>query len=530
MTSPRVLLYRPPARHHITVFPQKTLPLGLLSIASTLRAELGAEVMMVDGFEGLDALDLVAAVRSFQPQVLGISGLTAHAYDGMAAATLVRQIAPDLLICAGGIHFSAVPEETLRICEDIDVIAISEGEITFTELCAVIAEQGRGQDWRRSLAGVAGLAWLEGSGPGLGDDLQATQERVLHRTAPRPPMPDLAALRRPAFDLSRPERYRMRPFRWNDFMPLESSRGCPFRCTYCHTTQFWQTQWRPRPIEAVLEEIEYAVEKMGRRAIHFTDDSWATRRERVIALCEGILHRGLKVELWAQCRVDDLYRDRDLFPLMRRAGFYGFLIGFESGEQDNLDRWKKGVASSKAMTLGPLLAETFDSIIGTFFIGDWQTTAETFARTRAFADAVGVDVFIEAPLGLFPPTIPIWKEYQSRGLDMEWDYDQIGNCKVIFPTETLSKSEVSSLQGRNMMSFYGSPSKALHALQSGPHATRQFSSMLFAGVEDLMRVVARSVVPTHLRGEARVLREYYRARHLAHAAVRPMPQYRSIRG
>ena len=91
-------------------------------------------------------------------------------------------------------------------------------------------------------------------------------------------------------------------------------------------------------------------------------------------------------------------------------------------------------------------------------------------------------------------------------------------------------SKLHTLQKRNMMSFYANPDKALHALQSGPHAIRQFSTMLIAGVEDALRSKARSIVPASLRGEARMLREQYRARHLAHAAVRPMPSYHPIRG
>ena len=108
---------------------------------------------------------------------------------------------------------------------------------------------------------------------------------------------------------------------------------------------------------------------------------------------------------------------------------------------------------------------------------------------------------------------------------MEWDYDQIGNCKVILPTSTLSSEEVGDLQKRNMVGFYTDPKKAWHALSSGKHAARQFSSILLSGLQDVVRERTRSVVPAQWRGRAQTLREEYRQRHLAHAAVRPMPVF-----
>jgi hypothetical protein len=217
----------------------------------------------------------------------------------------------------------------------------------------------------------------------------------------------------------------------------------------------------------------------------------------------------------------------DLFPLMRRAGFYGFLIGFESGDDEALSRWNKGTTANKAREIAPHLTSTFESITGTFFIGDWESGEEDFIRTRQFAEDLGVDIFIESTLTLFPPTIPIWKQYEDRGITMEWDYDAIGNCKVILPTGSLSQERVFQLQGQNMSSFYTDPKKAIHALRSGKHAARAFTSILFSGLEDLGRSKLRAIVPDEWRGDMRMLRVEYKRRHLAYASERGwMPMQR----
>jgi radical SAM superfamily enzyme YgiQ (UPF0313 family) len=454
--------------------------------------------------------------------------MTAHAYDGMVSAQRIREACPDALICAGGIHFSAVPDESLRICSALDLVVVGEGERTLLELCQAVADAGGvPADWRDAFRDICGLAWLDGAGPGVLDGGHPNPDRPLFHTPPRALIKDLGWLAPPAYDLVQPGRYSMKPFPWGDYMMMEASRGCPFACTFCHTTQFWNKRWRPRPVEAVLDDVEYVSRAMGRPAIHFADDSWSTNRSRVIEFCEGVLSRGLNLDLWAQCRVDDLYRDRDLFPLMKRAGFYGMLIGFESGEQGALDRWDKGVGADKARELAPALQAHFDSIIGTFFIGDWESNEQTFAATSAFADELSVDIFIEAPLNLFPPTIPMWKEYAERGIDMEIDYDQIGNCKVILPTSTLGVERVLSLQKRNMLRFYGNPVKAHHALTSGPHAARQFSTMLLTVAADAaahhargLKDAMRDSMPSGWIGRDTLARLEFKERHAALAATR----------
>jgi len=522
----RVLVVRPPPHHHVTIFPQKTFPLGIMGLAATVRAGLPSTVRLIDCFEGWSVEQVVEEARAFQPQVVGLSGMTAHAYDAMVLAELIREAVPDACIVAGGIHFGAVPETTLRVCAALDLVVLGEGEATFLELCARIHAEGWSGD-PQQLQEVAGLAWLDGEGPGLLSNLQANPERVLRRTAPRSQIRDLGRLAPPAFDLIDPSRYRLRPLRWTDMALVEGSRGCPFSCTYCHTTAFWQSRWRPRPVEAVLDDVQTCIERFGRRTIAFADDSWGTRRDRVIDFCEGVLRRGIRAEFWAQFRVDDLHRDRDLFPLMRKAGFYGMLVGFESGEQGDLDRWQKGAEANKALEVGPELARHFESVIGTFFVGDWHHTQVHFDQVQDFAKALQVDIFIESPLNLYPPTVPIWERYAQRAdFDMTWDYDIHGGGKLILPTRELSVEDVEAFQRRNMAGFYGNPANLLHAVSSGPHAGRQFLTMGFSVVEDALRQkFAGPIARKRQRSASWRQRQQLKQRHLQHVAQCP-PQLR----
>ena len=201
MSSKRVLLYRPPPKIHVSPFPQRTVPLGLMTMAAYVRSRGEHEVRIVDSFEGHGADELAKIAADWSADIVAITGLTAHAYDAMVAAHRVKEARPEALVVVGGIHFSAVPLETLQVCSHIDVVVLGEGELTLAEICDVFTG---GPDWRDALSSVAGLAWLD--------------EDQLVTTPSRDVIPDLGVLPMPAFDLVDPNRYRMRPFRYGDRM------------------------------------------------------------------------------------------------------------------------------------------------------------------------------------------------------------------------------------------------------------------------------------------------------------------------
>ena len=91
MSAKRVILYRPPPRAHVTPFPQRTVPVGLMTIASTLRTRGNHDVRLVDGFEGEGPETLARLARDWGADVVGVSGMTAHAYDAMVAEEARRE-------------------------------------------------------------------------------------------------------------------------------------------------------------------------------------------------------------------------------------------------------------------------------------------------------------------------------------------------------------------------------------------------------------------------------------------------------
>ena len=121
-----------------------------------------------------------------------------------------------------------------------------------------------------------------------------------------------------------------------------STRGCPHACTFCSPVEMRSRflPYRVRDVEAVAEELAY-VESLGANVVYFNDDNFLREPERVGALCESILRRGLRLSWLADARVDDVVPT--MLPLLRRAGCSTLCLGIESGSQRVLDALRKGI-------------------------------------------------------------------------------------------------------------------------------------------------------------------------------------------
>ena len=256
-------------------------PLGLLSLAAYLRAR-GDEVRALD-LRFCAPGDLATAVRELRPALVGISALTSEARGAARAASEVRQAAPDTPVVLGGPHATGFWEEAL---EDpaLDVCALGEGEETLAELVDLAASEG--PHWRDPtlLARIPGLAYRD---PESGRPV---------RTAPRPPIQELDALPFPAWDLLDMASYwklpSMSSLGIRPYMPLFTSRGCPYRCVYCHEV-FGKT-FRARSPERVVEEIRLIRERYGVSDLEVVDDVANLHAGRFDAILTALLEQGLR--------------------------------------------------------------------------------------------------------------------------------------------------------------------------------------------------------------------------------------------
>lgn len=298
-----LLLVRPPGGRGPTLLP----PLGLLYVAAAAR-EAGYSVALVDAAaEGIDGDELRRRCAAVSPRVLALGGCSPLITETLDTAVFLRGTAGAIVV--GGPMVGKGFTEYLQDVPCVDAAVAGEAEATIAPL----------------------LAWLDTSRASRPPRGVMTSQ---HELRPRPPTDAIDDLPPPARDLIDPHRYRYALASRRPVSTLVTSRGCVHRCVFCDKSVGGNRPRRHSP-ERVLEELEAIVTHGPGYAVFF-DDDFTADRDRVTAICEGMIQREIPLQWKCESRADGL--DTELLALMRRAGCTTVALGVESVRDESL-RW-----------------------------------------------------------------------------------------------------------------------------------------------------------------------------------------------
>lgn len=191
------------------------------------------------------------------------------------------------------------------------------------------------------------------------------------------------------------------------------SRGCSGHCDFCSTWWIWRG-WRRRSAGNMADEMQLLYRDHGIRHFCFADDSMTVDREGVIALCDEILSRGMKIAFHATTRTDCV--DAEMLAKMKAAGCYNIAFGIETSSPELLAKMGKEntvAASEKAIALCKQAGIKATALIIAGAVGEtWKTIGETAAflrRTRP--DEVGC----VGGLWILPGT-KLYRDCAARGI------------------------------------------------------------------------------------------------------------------
>ena len=327
-----------------------TEPLGLLYIAAFLQ-ERGHQVLLSDG--AMDTEEQVLdIIRTEQPGIVGLSAMKHNWPSTRALIARIRHAAPQVPIVLGGPQATCWGEENFEECPQLDYLVSGEGEHAMAELCQAV-ESGHGEEK------ISGLMWRR-------------QGEVVVNPA-RKPMKDLDAIPLPDYSLVDLSRYRPSVGFYNKLpsMNLITSRGCPYKCTFCIS----EGRMQLRSVHSVIEEIGLMRARYGIRHITFYDEGITFSRRRITRLCEELIRRQWGISWCANARVDQV--DREMLSMMKRAGCWKLLYGLESGVQKNLDAIHKRTTVEQSARAIQLTTEAGIETFATFLFG---IPGETFAE------------------------------------------------------------------------------------------------------------------------------------------------------
>ncbi|MCL6647111.1 MAG: B12-binding domain-containing radical SAM protein [Chloroflexi bacterium] len=403
-----VLLVNPNITMPIAV--RTSPPLGIAYIAA-ISERMGHQVRVLD--MQVDDTPLEQLVDEFPPDVIGITANTPQVKAAWAVAEKFKRLHP-CPIMIGGPHPTVLPEETLRR-SPIDVVARGEGEATWEEFLTVVARTPRHNSaaLAEHLVGVKGISFRGPSG------------EFIH--APdRPPIRDLDSLPFPAYHLFKKEGYTsLQPTLDGGTarsFAMCTSRGCPYRCTYCSQSTFPE-KWRARSVESVIAEFRHLIHDLGATEIGIVDDSFNIDRKRVAAICDALIESGLNTVPWLLINgIRSNLADRELLAKMKAAGCKRVAFAPETGNEYILQRINKKHTMKQVREAFANAKAVGMETIGFFMIGLPGDTEETMEETIRFAIELDPDVANFSMTTPFPGTI-LYNEVLERGRLLMDDWD-----------------------------------------------------------------------------------------------------------
>ena len=408
-------------------------PLGLGYLAAVLR-ENKIDVRILD----MTALNLSISkvleyVGNYKPDVIGFSITTPLIYQSFVIAEKIRNHYSEIKIVFGGPHPTILPGESLKK-DFVDFVVIGEGEITFLELVKELEKKNP------NFKKINGLAFK-------------TKEKII-KNKERERIKNFDELPFPAVDLLPLEKYVSADSKYKKFMTILTSRGCPGRCTYCNKLIFGYTCYM-RSAENIIKEIEILNKKYGYKEFHIVDDLFTNNRERVVDFCNLILKKNLKIK-W-KCgngvRVNTI--DLELLKLMKRAGCYSLSYGIESGNQDILNKMRKGQTLEQCKNAVKLTKQVGMECIGFFMFGNIGENRKTMEETIEFAKSLDLDIAQFHILVPYPGTESrrIIEEEGKILVDGWKNYDNLAG-KAIFEHGELTKELMEKMHKKAYKEFY----------------------------------------------------------------------------
>lgn len=214
---------------------------------------------------------------------------------------------------------------------------------------------------------------------------------------------DLDSLPMPAW-----EEFIHRPYQWSNYWgatyPLytfNTSRGCPFDCTFCSVKAIWGKTYRCMSAERVVHDIEHMMRYYGAKGIYFREDHFTLNKKRTIDFCELLLKKNIKIDWFCETRVDQL-DDYNYQKLMADAGCKMFYIGVESGSPRMLEFYRKGETREQFIRAFDIARKVGIGTYASFVIGGPLETEEDKILTDELIDIirpnfVGKNVFLGLP-------------------------------------------------------------------------------------------------------------------------------------
>jgi len=338
-----------------------------------------------------------------QADVFCLTALTVSASRAKLLAAQLRTIYPDSKILVGGIHASLLPEEFEGVA---DHVVVGEADEIIVDLV-----EGKIRDKVVAGSRVQDL-----------DGLPPLNYALLDG------------------------------FATMNVVPVMTSRGCPFDCSFCTVTKVFGRKFRMLSAERVVAELESAIGYFHSRDFFFYDDNFTANHRRVDRICDLLIEKKLEATWAAQVRCD-LAKSPELVEKMAKAGCRWVYVGLESIEDETLKALHKSQTRADVVRAVEVFHQFGINVHGMFMFGEDHDALETIDRTVEFAARHAIDTVQFMILTPFPGT-RCYEDLaaQNRLLHKNWDY--YNAMYIVFRPAKMSPSRLLTETYRAYRRFY----------------------------------------------------------------------------
>jgi radical SAM superfamily enzyme YgiQ (UPF0313 family) len=349
--------------------------LTLTSLAALTPPEI--DVQITD--ENVDPIDFQEDV-----DLVGITGMVMHAPRAFEIASRFRQ--RNIPVVMGGPHASSLP---LEAKEHVDAVVIGEAENVWAGLIEDV-KKGNLKPFYKA-------------------DAFCSMERM--------PCPRLDLLKKKAY---------------MTVNCVQTTRGCPYQCDFCHVTHFFGKTYRCRPVDEVIEEVK----RLQGEFIVFIDDNIAGNRQYAKELFTRL--KPLKKK-WASQASITLTRDPELLKLAADSGCVSLFVGIESLSSENLKDVNKSFNRASQFEEGIKAIHDHDiMILAGLIFGLDHDDEGVFERTLRFCERNRIELpsfFLLTPL----PGTPLFQRMESEGRLLHKDWGKYNGATVVFKPRLMTE-------------------------------------------------------------------------------------------
>lgn len=428
-------------------------PLGAMYLATALVKARSDEVRICDlRLHHKDPLYLEKQIKEFKPEVAGVSAMAYEADQGQEICKRIKSVNQEIVTIIGGPAVSTLESKLIKE-KVIDYTCHGEGELLFPSLIKALDGGDKEPE-------IPGLGFLSENGP-----------TIFSREIPTVPLEEFG---HPAWDLIELERYFEFPrqgqiFARKEYMSIFTSRGCPFRCAYCHNV--FGKKFRARSAEHVLEELTILSEKYGIREISVLDDSFNMDSERLLKISELVTQSNLDLAFNFSNGIRADMADEKILSALKKMGTYKLAVAVETASE----RLQKMIHKNARLDKLEKIIRQADNLgimtWGFFMLGFPTETENEALTTVKFARKSKLHLASFNIVNPYPGT----ELFELAGLSME-DEEKVTQSYDFLLTETnaseIPTSQLKIIRRNANILFYLNPMRLYRFFRLLPNKTQ----------------------------------------------------------